>query len=233
MIERNRLSVYDLGSTNGIFVKGKRISSAILNGGAKVLFGQRTMAKFVLEDPLDRAYQESLWSSCTRDGLTGIANRDYLKKRIVAASSFAKRHQLAYSLILLKLDNLDEINRTFGMQVGDQSLVVVVRIISDIIRAEDVFSRFDRDEFAILSTGCDLNGAEAIAKRICEEVTEKRVTVPESTDTAQIFLSAGIATVFNKPDLTTPKLLSAVEENLEKARKTRDQPIRVFASHVA
>jgi diguanylate cyclase (GGDEF)-like protein len=230
--ERNRLSVRDLGSTNGIFVKGKRVENATVTAGTKMLFGQRTLAKFVLEDPLDRVYEETLWSSCTRDALTGISNRDYLRKRIQGAHSFAKRHQVPYSLTLFCVDNLVEINRVHGMQVGDQSLVVVVRVISDIIREEDVFSRFARDELAILSTGCDLIGAMALATRVLGEVAKRRVAIPDSEETTRISLAAGISTVFNNPEVTTEDLLERALENLEKAKGMAEGEERVVASHV-
>lgn len=233
LIERNKLEVFDLGSTNGTYIKGKRISSAVLPLGGKVLLGQRTLARFVMEDQLDRIYQETIWSSCTGDGLTGISNRTYLKKRLVEANAFAKRHQIGYSLILFSVDNLDEICRIFGMQVGDQSLVVAVRVISEIIRTEDVFSRYSRDELAVLSTGCDLIGAKALAERVCKEVAEKQVALPDgSGKTVTISLSAGIATVFRRPELDTSEVLSVATGNLYRAKREKDQPVRIIATHV-
>ena len=53
IIGPRRIVVEDLSSTNGTYVGGKRISRATLRIGEKILFGRRTMLRFVLDDALD------------------------------------------------------------------------------------------------------------------------------------------------------------------------------------
>jgi two-component system cell cycle response regulator len=218
VVERGKLAVYDLGSTNGTYVQGKRVNTATIRPGGKILFGQRTMAKFVLEDQLDRLYQQELWSSCTRDGLTGIANRNYLKKRTVEAESFARRHHLPFTLLLFRVDNIEEINRTYGMQTGDQILVMLVQIISDEIRKEDVFSRFGGDILAILAIGMNASGGRSLAERICRRVSISKARAPnENRDAVYASVTSGVVTV-DRTDLTEAgEVFETAARNLGKA----------------
>lgn len=235
LLSDHRLRITDLGSTNGTYIKGKRIESGVVAAGEKILFGRRTLAKFVLEDPMDRMYQQELWSSCTRDGLTGISNRAYLKKRLFAVHSFAKRHHLPYSLILFGIDNLDEINRRYSMLTGDQLLVSLVRAVSEVIRADDVFSRYAVNELAVLSVGLDEQGAGQLATRICQEMERLRVSAddPKSNGQVRVRISAGIATVIERPEIDIQTVCDLAAENLERARRRTETSTFFVSSPVS
>jgi pSer/pThr/pTyr-binding forkhead associated (FHA) protein len=51
--------VLDLGSTNGTMVNGRKIAEAPLGHGDRLTLG-RTVLRFVLQDPLEQAYDEHL-----------------------------------------------------------------------------------------------------------------------------------------------------------------------------
>ena len=223
---KGRVEVFDLRSTNGTYINGKRITHGTMKVGDKILFGQRTLAKFVMEDSLDRLYEQELWSSCTRDGLTGISNRSYFKKRLVGAQAFALRHNLPYSVFMFRVSNLKDINANYGMQAGDQALVQLVRTISDIVRQEDVFSRYDGNRLAILSMGMDHIGAEAISERIVFESSGRPILLPgiERTE-IQVNITVGTVSVL-PPSSAEPKaVLAAAEANLKSADFEGRRPV--------
>jgi diguanylate cyclase (GGDEF)-like protein len=223
---RGRVEVFDLRSTNGTYINGKRVSNGTMKPGDKVLFGQRTLAKFVMEDSLDRLYEQELWSSCTRDGLTGITNRSYFRKRLSSAQGFALRHNLPYTVFMFRVSNLGDINANHSMQAGDQALVQLVRTISDVIRQEDVFSRFDGNRLAILSMGLDHIGAEAICERIVFEASERRISLPgELRVEIQVHVTVGAVSLLPPTHAEPKNILSTVEANLKTATFEGGRPV--------
>ena len=218
IIERGRIEVFDLKSTNGTYINGKRVSYGILRTGDKILFGQRTLAKYVMEDPLDRLYQEELWASCTKDGLTGISNRAYFKRRLNSTRAFALRHLLPYSVILFRVANLGSINLSYGMQAGDQAVVQLVQTISDRIRAEDVFSRFEGNRLAVLAVGLDHDGVRAMCERIVAESKRRALVIPGDIEVGMpLHVTVGAVTVFPPSRVDSKSVLSTAEQNLESA----------------
>ncbi|SMB97027.1 diguanylate cyclase (GGDEF) domain-containing protein [Thermanaeromonas toyohensis ToBE] len=83
------------------------------------------------------------------DPLTGLYNRRTffreLDRRLERGGSF--------TVAVLDLDNMKEINDTFGHQVGDAVLEAAGRAIRKSTRAEDIAARYGGDEFAVLFAG--------------------------------------------------------------------------------
>ncbi len=83
------------------------------------------------------------------DPLTGLYNRRVLfaelEKRIRARKKF--------SLVLLDLDGMKEINDTFGHRQGDEVLRTAARALLQSTRKEDIACRYGGDEFAVLFAG--------------------------------------------------------------------------------
>ena len=121
-----RLVVTDLDSTNGTFVGGEKIAEAVLKDGDKMLLGRRTVLKFVLQDELEQSYQQQMYESSTRDGLTGAYNRKYFSQKLTADLSFARRHRIPFSLLMLDIDFFKKINDTHGHRTGDDGIFEVV-----------------------------------------------------------------------------------------------------------
>ena len=117
-----KLLLRDLGSTNGTFIDGIGIQEAELNKGDKVFLGQWTILKYELYDRIEAAYQKQIYESSIRDGLTGVYNRKYFNQRLLSDLSFAKRHNLWFTLMIFDLDHFKNINDTFGHLAGDQVL---------------------------------------------------------------------------------------------------------------
>ncbi|WP_192954825.1 GGDEF domain-containing protein [Gallaecimonas mangrovi] len=102
------------------------------------------------------------------DQLTGLGNRTAfaeVEQRLVARSD---RHQHAFCLLLLDLDNFKPVNDVYGHQRGDSILFRVAHVMKAQARTEDLCFRLGGDEFAILLPDTDQEGAEALAERLLE-----------------------------------------------------------------
>ncbi len=220
LIDNNQMIVQDLGSTNGIYVGGSRVAKATLRQGEKVLFGRRTMLKFVLEDRLDRLYQQEMYASSTRDGLTGIHNGKYVKERIVSDLSYARRHRTPLTFVLFDVDNLREVNRRYGHQTGDQILVTLTQLFSAMIRTEDVFGRTSGEEFAIIAPGVDMKGGRVLGERICQRAADEEIrALGKSGDKVKVTVSVGVVCVHKNAVVDSARVLSEVNKNLQAAKE--------------
>jgi two-component system cell cycle response regulator len=134
--------VEDLGSTNGTFVRGRRVMIAGLVEGDHVQLGPRAMLRFDLTDPVDERLQAHLYESSIRDPLTGAYNRRYLENRIIAEVAHARRQAAPFAVIMLDVDRFKQVNDRHGHFVGDRVLCFVTAQIARNLRTGDVLVRF-------------------------------------------------------------------------------------------
>jgi diguanylate cyclase (GGDEF)-like protein len=225
--ETGEIVAEDLGSTNGIFLNGTRVTKTTLKSDDKLLLGRRTVLKLMFQDQIEQLYQQEIYNSSTRDGLTGIYNRRFLDERIDSDISFSRRHRIPFTFIMFDIDLFKKVNDKYGHPSGDEVLVAIAKIIGDIIRTEDVFGRFGGEEFAILAPRIDLDGATIFGERIRQHISELEIPAKDGSDTIiKVTVSVGAVTVHPEAIVDTATVISVTDENLYKAKKAgRDKVV--------
>jgi len=229
--ETNRVAIRDLGSTNGTFVGGVQIKDARLADGNKVLIGRRTILKFGFQDELEQQYQQLMYESSTKDGLTDTYNRRYFAQRLVNDLSFARRQQIPCTLAIFDIDFFKRVNDTYGHRTGDQVLVTVTEAVRGIVRTEDVLARYGGEEFAVIAQGTDFEGGRSLGERIRACIEQR--TVEALDETGKIFgvtVSVGVATVSPEAQVDSAEIISAADANLYEAKRSGRN--RVVASEI-
>ncbi|MGB5158783.1 sensor domain-containing diguanylate cyclase [Desulfobacterium sp. N47] len=93
-----------------------------------------------------RETEEKLWYLSFHDVLTGLYNRTYFEEELL-------RHeygrQFPLSVVTVKIDNLQEVNKRDGIAAGNDLLRRTAKLMK-IFRTEDVAARISGDKFAIL-----------------------------------------------------------------------------------
>jgi diguanylate cyclase (GGDEF)-like protein len=175
-IERDggKMVLVDLGSTNGTFCNGVRVSRQHLTDGDKISIGATTILKFTYQDQVDERYQKQLFESALRDGLTSTFNRRYFIDRLHTEIRFALRHSKALALLFVDIDHFKKINDNFGHQGGDGVLAAVARVMTATLRAEDVLARYGGEEFAVICREIEAEGARALGERLRSAVEQHR-----------------------------------------------------------
>jgi two-component system cell cycle response regulator len=168
VIEDGKYMVEDLGSRNGTFIQGKRVTRAEIKDDDWVQFGARVAFRFALTDSRQEGLLRKLYESSTRDALTGAYNRRHFEDRLRAEIAFAVRHATDCALILLDIDHFKKVNDTYGHQAGDEVLRHLGTLANRTLRTEDVFARFGGEEFAIILRGASTRGAGRLAERLRE-----------------------------------------------------------------
>ncbi len=106
------------------------------------------------------------------DGLTALYNRAYVENQISLEFNKARRYGNVFSLIFFDIDKFKRVNDTYGHLAGDQVLKNVSDVISDQLRDSDVLGRYGGEEFLILASETDGNGAIILAERLREAIEE-------------------------------------------------------------
>jgi diguanylate cyclase (GGDEF)-like protein len=119
------------------------------------------------------------------DPLTGVHNRARVLDALDHEKTRYDRGADPLCVCLLDVDQLKDINDTLGHRAGDLALQAVAEIARDELRAIDVVGRYGGDEFLLVLTGTERDGARECAERIrgrlarsdCIPNTHRRVTV--------------------------------------------------------
>ncbi len=104
------------------------------------------------------------------DNLTGLYDQSQLLKEVCLEIERARRYERSFSILLIDIDNFREVNNEYGRLIGDSVLCSVADKIKTTIRPTDVAARYGGDEFGIILSETDSNGAKESAQRIVEAI---------------------------------------------------------------
>lgn len=138
------------------------VTSAILNEENQV----EKKVHLYFDITAQKTAEEILIAQATTDALTGIANRRKFYSVLAAEMGRAERYNLSLAVMMLDIDHFKEINDTLGHQVGDDVLEELARLISGMIREQDVFARWGGEEFSILAPSRDAEGMRQFAEKL-------------------------------------------------------------------
>jgi len=126
----------------------------------------------VAQDITDRKTREHRlkeWAS--RDGLTGLWNRDRLVQELDRfLTEGRRRDDRTGSLLYVDLDGFKAVNDAHGHAAGDELLRAIARELEAGVRYTDTAARIGGDEFAVLLSGAAPEQAERVAEKITAAV---------------------------------------------------------------
>jgi two-component system cell cycle response regulator len=206
----------DLGSANGSYVGGVRVTQHEMADGDVVQFGSSAMFRYSVADAQEQAMLEQLYDASVTDALTGAYNREHFDSRLAAELSFARRHQGALSLLLLDLDHFKRINDTYGHEAGDTVLRELPQAIRADLRVEDVLARYGGEEFAIILRGIALDDAAAAAERHRRKVAGLHIAYGEQIIT--VTTSIGCSSLSCCEEWSAEQLIAVADRRLYAAK---------------
>jgi diguanylate cyclase (GGDEF)-like protein len=100
-----------------------------------------------------------------RDSLTGLRNTTSYKGWVIDFDKKIKEDSVEFAVAVLDINNLKEINDTYGHSFGNELIVTASRIISDTFKRSPVF-RIGGDEFLVILQNRDLADKEKLFANI-------------------------------------------------------------------
>lgn len=155
------------------------------------------------------------------DSLTGLMNLRAFEEVLQQEHRKAERAGRPYTLLVIDVDNLAQVNEMLGHDAGSQILGAVASAISRSIRNSDVAARLGGDEFVVLLVEADTATAASIAQRIRNNVFAGTVSVANRLVRANV--SVGLA---NFPDdhLYPKELMILADRRMQHDRDLRRPP---------
>jgi diguanylate cyclase (GGDEF)-like protein len=208
--------VEDLGSTNGTFVNGEKVVRHALWDGDKIHIGRTQVLRFCFQADAQPKAAGSSKTDAARDALTGVYTRQYALTRIEKDFIRAKMRHQDLALLMFDVDGFEEIKETHGPGTSDMVLREVAKVVSSVLRREDIFARYDEHTFSVLLRYQTEAAVVALAQRIGRVV--KSHTYPDEGKKIRVTLSLGISSLARKMK-NAMDLISEVQACLEKARR--------------
>ncbi|MCX8021562.1 MAG: GGDEF domain-containing protein [Syntrophorhabdaceae bacterium] len=148
-----------------------------------------------------------------KDHLTGILNRRAFEKALKREISFAIRHKLPLSLVIVDIDHFKKINDTYGHETGDLVLKRFAKTLEKYIREEDILGRIGGEEFVLLLPNTDVKHALYASERIRQKVERLKISGIKGNITA----SFGITELSPSDDMKS--LLKRADDALYEAKR--------------
>ena len=217
LIEEGQVIIEDMGSTNGTFVNGERISRCPLRNNDRIHLTSDTLFKFALGDEAERMYAEEMHQMANYDAITGVLNKHALLKRLQEEFSYAKRAKLPLSVLMIDIDFFKKVNDEYGHMAGDYVLSGVAQRIQKAIRDEDILARYGGEEFLVILRGSDKAGAVKLAERV-RKLVEASPFRFEKKD-IPVTVSVGAAVLEGKAAASAEKLVEKADQCLYRSKK--------------
>ena len=183
---------------------------------------------YTLSDVTKRVeYEAEMKHLATHDPLTGLANRELLKRRLRSSIEFASETHQKLALLFIDLDRFKPINDTHGHDAGDAVLKTISQRLRDALRESDLVSRWGGDEFIVLLE--NVNDRATIERIACKLVAAISQPITLS-DQVEISLSCSLGIVVY-PDHGDhiDDLINKSDQMMYKAKKQGSGSIIFFA----
>ncbi len=161
--------ISDLGSSNGTFLNGIRITEATLKDLDKILLGN-TMLRFGWSDIFDLQYQAEIDNLLNIDELTGLIVKRRFDEELNRYLAVALSKGADLAMIMIDIDGVKQINDTYGHSFGAYTIAQTGKLIKAVIEHKGLASRFGGDEFMVFIPNINLEVAQQIAETIRQQV---------------------------------------------------------------
>jgi diguanylate cyclase (GGDEF)-like protein len=164
------------------------------------------------------------------DPLTGVLNRAQLAEHVNRFLQQTERTRKPFAVLLVALENLFALNRTYGYDAGDEVIAGLAGRLRDNVRCCDVVARHAGNKFALVLENCDTEQTLAVANRLLDIVK----SAPFETSAGSIPATIRIGGVIGPREGRAPRVLfQHAEEALDVARQGAGKRFVAYTSSLA
>lgn len=160
--------------------------------------------------------RKALAEQASTDTLTRLRNRRMFYSQAEQNLAACRRSGQDVSVLLLDIDHFKKVNDTYGHHAGDEVLVRIAQLLSQLMRAADTVARFGGEEFVALLPETNKLGAAVLGERIRATIEREQIVV--AGQHIPVTVSIGIATLPANDLETIDQLLRVADQRLYLAK---------------
>jgi diguanylate cyclase (GGDEF)-like protein/PAS domain S-box-containing protein len=171
---------------------------------------------------------ERLMHDAVHDSLTSLPNRELFLDRLQGAITRAREGQMNRPTVMfIDVDRFKNVNKSFGLAVGDSMLLTLGRRLSRHLNPQDTLARLGSDQFAILMISeTDPRQVATLAERV-----RRALRTPMKIGGKEIVLTASIGIVVDDGvQPTAQDLLREGEIAMLRAKRAGADRIEIFTA---
>jgi diguanylate cyclase (GGDEF)-like protein len=170
------------------------------------LFANQAVAALQSADQAVKLRHEAM-----HDTLTGLPNRRAFMTRLARETATSGGD---FALIVCDMDNLKDVNDTYGHEAGDVALRLLADALRTGLRRTDEAYRVGGDEFGVVLAGASRLDAERVYRRLAAEVAA-------CTHPSSLAIEASFGIAVHEPGETPKELMSRADAALYRAKRRR------------
>jgi len=164
-----------------------------------------------------------------KDELTKTFDKKLLFHDLNREINQIKRYGTKFSILMLDLDNLKNINDKYGHSSGDKVLILLSDTLKNNIRNADTLYRFGGDEFIILLP----KAAQPVAKKVADKLINSVRKTSLKNKNIEISASIGIES-FNRNNIKDADgVIDTADKALYKAKKSGKNRINILQEYTS
>ncbi|OGX04109.1 MAG: hypothetical protein A3G87_07455 [Omnitrophica bacterium RIFCSPLOWO2_12_FULL_50_11] len=175
--------------------------------------------------------KEALESCLATDTQTQFYNTRLLDSRLTEECDRARRYQRPLSFLLVSIDSLSDLARTYGANLPQLIVQDVASFLKESTRSVDIIVRRGEDQFVVLLPETQLDQARIVAERIRYAVANNTFRVEGTAIKVTVsvgFMSFDVAIHRGKADVS-----AALEQALSSAKKRGPNQIATLAGETS
>ena len=164
--------------------------------------------------------QSGLRQLASIDPLTKVSNVGRFYEEMGALEKLAGE----FAVLVVDMDDLKSLNDRYGHQSGSLAIQTVANSLRRVVRGSDCVARFGGDEFVVVLRDADRAGAQIVANRLREILSEQQI--PSAPD-FPLNVSIGVA-ISGEDGTTSEDLLAAADEAMYREKRAHKAAPRLI-----
>lgn len=190
-----------------------------------VSMGIHNNEKYLIESFLDISVQKELEKKLAHlssvDELTQIGNRRAFENELHKSIDYCHFNKTSIAAIMIDIDLFKDFNDSYGHLEGDECLYRVANIIKDNLkRPYDHVYRYGGEEFIVILSDVDDEGARIVAERIRQAICDAKIEHKKSSVSKYVTVSLGIYVHSKDIMITGDDMVNNADKRLYEAKKS-------------
>ena len=153
------------------------------------------------------------------DPLTQVSNRRKYNESLQREWARSIRYSQPIAMLLMDIDYFKQFNDFYGHGVGDDCLIKISAHLKDLVnRPGDLFARIGGEEFIIMLTDCDIDGALSKANEVLRTLSMLNIANQGAPSIDRVTMSIGVAVTVPQHNDEPLALFQAADEALYDAK---------------